>query len=69
MVRKGKGPIMWGVKRILIATDGSPPGTEPVSVRIDLAAEQGAAVTFVHVVPLGPQRRELVSNPTSQQEE
>jgi nucleotide-binding universal stress UspA family protein len=39
------------MRRILIATDGSPAGVEAASVGVDLAAAQGAAVTFVHVVP------------------
>jgi nucleotide-binding universal stress UspA family protein len=36
--------------RILIATDGSPSAGEAMRVGLDLAVEQGAAVTFVHVV-------------------
>jgi Universal stress protein UspA and related nucleotide-binding proteins len=39
------------MKRILIATDNSQSAADAVSVGVDLAAEQGAAVTFVHVVP------------------
>src|SRR5262245_35540321 len=39
------------MKKIIIATDGSPSSQEAVSVGIELAAEQGAAVTFVHVLP------------------
>ena len=39
------------MKRILIATDHSHAAAEAVSVGVHLAAEQGAAVTFVHVVP------------------
>ena len=39
------------MKRILIATDGSQSAAEAVAVGVDLAAEQGAAVTFAHVVP------------------
>jgi nucleotide-binding universal stress UspA family protein len=38
------------MRRILIATDGSPPAAEALRVGLDLAVEQGAAVTFVHVV-------------------
>jgi len=38
------------MKRILIATDGSQSAAEAVAVGVDLAAEQGAAATFVHVV-------------------
>ena len=37
--------------RILIATDGSPSAQEAVDFGLELAADQGAAVTFVHVVP------------------
>lgn len=39
------------MKNIVIATDGSPSATEAVSTGIELANEQGAAVTFVHVLP------------------
>ncbi|HKO74237.1 MAG TPA: universal stress protein [Gaiellaceae bacterium] len=39
------------MKRIVIATDGSPSAQEAVGVGIELAAEQGAAITFVHVLP------------------
>ena len=39
------------MERILIATDGSASAAEAVTVGVDLAAEQGAAVTFLHVVP------------------
>jgi nucleotide-binding universal stress UspA family protein len=38
------------MRRILIATDGSPPAAEAIRVGVDLAVEQGAAVTFIHVV-------------------
>jgi nucleotide-binding universal stress UspA family protein len=38
------------MRRILIATDGSPSAAEATRVGLDLALEQGAAVTFVHVV-------------------
>jgi nucleotide-binding universal stress UspA family protein len=38
------------MRRILIATDGSPAAADAVKVGLDLAVEQGAAVTFVHVV-------------------
>jgi nucleotide-binding universal stress UspA family protein len=38
------------MRRILIATDGSPSAAEAMRVGLDLAAEQAAAVTFVHVV-------------------
>ena len=39
------------MKQIVIATDGSPSSQEAVSVGLELAAEQGAAVAFVHVLP------------------
>jgi nucleotide-binding universal stress UspA family protein len=39
------------VKQILIATDGSPSAQEAVDVGLELAKEQGADVTFVHVTP------------------
>jgi nucleotide-binding universal stress UspA family protein len=38
--------------RILIATDGSPAADEAVDVGLELAAEQRAAVTVVHVAPV-----------------
>jgi nucleotide-binding universal stress UspA family protein len=38
------------MRRILIATDGSPAAAAAMRVGLDLAVEQGAAVTFVHVV-------------------
>jgi nucleotide-binding universal stress UspA family protein len=38
------------MRRILIATDGSQSAAGAVSVGVDLAAEQGASVTFIHVV-------------------
>ena len=40
------------MQRILIATDGSPSGLEAVEFGLELAAEQGARVTFVHVAPM-----------------
>lgn len=40
---------MHDMKRILIATDGSLSAAEAVTVGVDLAAEQAAAVSFVHV--------------------
>ena len=40
------------MNRILIATDGSPAADEAVEVGLDLAAEQRAAVTVVHVAPV-----------------
>jgi nucleotide-binding universal stress UspA family protein len=39
------------MNRILIATDGSPASNEAVEVGLDLAAEQRADVTIVHVAP------------------
>jgi nucleotide-binding universal stress UspA family protein len=39
------------MKTILIAVDGSPAGLEAASFGLELAAEQGAAATLVHVVP------------------
>jgi nucleotide-binding universal stress UspA family protein len=40
------------VKRILIATDGSPAAKQAVEVGVELAASEGAMVLFVHVVPV-----------------
>ncbi len=40
------------MKQILIATDGSPSAQEAVDVGLELAKEQGADVTFVHVTPV-----------------
>ena len=37
------------MKQILVATDGSPSAQEAVEVGLELAKEQGADVTFVHV--------------------
>lgn len=37
------------MKQVLIATDGSPSAEEAVEVGLELAKEQGADVTFVHV--------------------
>jgi nucleotide-binding universal stress UspA family protein len=39
------------MKRIVIATDGSPSAQEAVDVGLEIAAEQGGEVTFVHVLP------------------
>jgi nucleotide-binding universal stress UspA family protein len=39
------------MKRILVATDGSPASLEAVEMGLELAAEQGAEVAFLHVVP------------------
>ena len=40
------------MKKILIATDGSPASREAVEFGLELAEEQAAQVTFVHVVPV-----------------
>jgi nucleotide-binding universal stress UspA family protein len=40
------------MKRILVATDGSPSSTEAVALGVELAAEHRAELDFVHVVPL-----------------
>lgn len=39
------------MKRILVATDGSAPAAEAVEFGVELAAEHGAELIFVHVVP------------------
>src|SRR5439155_21139320 len=39
------------MKRILIATDGSPASTEAVEFGLELADEHEAGVIFVHVAP------------------
>ena len=39
------------MKQIVIGTDGSPSAQEAVEFGIELAQEQGADVTFVHVTP------------------
>lgn len=39
------------MKRILIATDGSPSSAEAVAFGVELAAEHAAELIFVHVVP------------------
>lgn len=39
------------MKHILIATDGSPSAQEAVEAGLELAKEQGADVTFLHVTP------------------
>jgi nucleotide-binding universal stress UspA family protein len=38
------------VKRIVIATDGSPPSTGAVEIGLELAAEQGSEVFLLHVL-------------------
>jgi nucleotide-binding universal stress UspA family protein len=39
------------MRKILVATDGSPSANEAVGVGVELAAEHGAEVTFIHVLP------------------
>lgn len=39
------------MKSILIATDGSPAATEALAVGLELAKDEGAAVTLFHAVP------------------
>ena len=39
------------MKRILIATDGSPSALQAIAVGLDLAEEEGSEATFVHVAP------------------
>lgn len=39
------------MKKILIATDGSPSAFEALDMGLELAAEQQADVTFIHVLP------------------
>jgi nucleotide-binding universal stress UspA family protein len=39
------------MKKIVIATDGSPSAQDAVDVGLEIAAEQGGDVTFVHVLP------------------
>jgi nucleotide-binding universal stress UspA family protein len=39
------------MERILIATDGSTASVEAVQFGLEVAADEGAAVTFVHVIP------------------
>ena len=40
------------MKRILIATDGSPAAQHAVEVGLELAKHEGAAVALVHVIPM-----------------
>jgi nucleotide-binding universal stress UspA family protein len=40
------------MKKILIATDGSPSAREAVEFGLELAGEHAAEVTFLHVVPI-----------------
>jgi nucleotide-binding universal stress UspA family protein len=39
------------MKKILVATDGSPSSVEAAAVAIELASEHKSELTFVHVVP------------------
>jgi nucleotide-binding universal stress UspA family protein len=39
------------MKSIVIATDGSPSAREAIDFGLELAAEEGSEVTFVHVLP------------------
>lgn len=39
------------MKRILVATDGSPSSAEAIDFGVELAGEHGAELIFVHVVP------------------
>ena len=39
------------MKKILVATDGSPSATEAVGFGVELASEHAAELLFVHVVP------------------
>lgn len=40
------------MKRILIATDGSPAAKQAIEVGVELAESEDAAILFVHVVPV-----------------
>lgn len=40
------------MRRILIATDGSAPAREALELGLELAAEQGAQATLLHVAPV-----------------
>jgi nucleotide-binding universal stress UspA family protein len=46
--RHGRRPTM---KKILIATDGSPPSTEALEFGLELAEAEGAVAIVVHVAP------------------
>ncbi len=52
------------MKQILIATDGSPSAQEAVEVGLELAKEQGADVTFVHVTDPGRVQGREAAAPT-----
>ncbi|MGI9659573.1 MAG: universal stress protein [Gaiellaceae bacterium] len=45
------------MKRILIATDGSPPSMEALELGLELAGEEGSTLTLVHVIPKNELRR------------
>jgi nucleotide-binding universal stress UspA family protein len=42
------------MKRIVVAIDGSPTGSQAVAVGVELASQEGAEVCFVYVVPEVP---------------
>ena len=49
----GHHPSEWNrMRRIVVATDGSPASMEAVKMAADLAAEHGSELGIVHVVPL-----------------
>src|SRR5436190_4803539 len=39
------------MKQIVVATDGSPSAQEAVRFGLELAVDEGSAVTFVHIMP------------------
>jgi nucleotide-binding universal stress UspA family protein len=52
------------MKRIVVATDGSPTASHAVAVGVELASQEGAEVRFVYVVPEVPARAfQMVSVP------
>lgn len=54
-VHQGKGePVYDGVHRILVPTDGSAHADRAVDIASDIAAQCGAALTFVYVTWRGP---------------
>lgn len=48
------------MKRIMVATDGSPPSKEALEVGVDIAAEAGAGLTIVHVIATAPSGAESI---------
>jgi nucleotide-binding universal stress UspA family protein len=46
-----KPPKELVMKKILVATDGSPSATEAVAFGVELASEHASELIFVHVVP------------------